>query len=175
VDSRRSKLAFWATLAAITAATPAIFIWWPPPKPQHGGVEATGAAKTAGTTVSKAVSAALQPRHKRLRHAKQTSTNPATRTRVKLSITASRGSSWILVRRESTKGSVLFAGTLAQGRSVVLAAPKLYAQFGVLRNLDVQVGQVTVDLSCYANHGVLLTQDGAFPKPSKSCLARLHS
>jgi hypothetical protein len=57
----------------------------------------------------------------------------------------------------------------------VLAAPRLYAQFGALHNLDVQVGQVTVDLSCYANHGVLLTQDGAFPKPSESCLRALGS
>lgn len=171
MGSRRSSFVFWAAMAAAAAAIPAILILWPV-KPQHGAVEATAATKTAGTTVSKA---ATRQRHKRLRLAKKASTHPATRTRVKLSITASRGPSWILVRRESTNGSVLFVGTLAQGRNVVLAGPKLYARFGAVRNLDVQVGQVNVDLSCYANHGVLLTQNGAFPKPTGSCLQALGS
>jgi hypothetical protein len=58
---------------------------------------------------------------------------------------------------------------------VVLAAPKLYAEFGAVRNLDVRVGRVNVDLSCYANEGVLLTRDGVRPKPSKACLRALGS
>jgi hypothetical protein len=79
------------------------------------------------------------------------------------------------VRRQSTKGRVLYSGTLAQGHSVALAGPKLYAQFGAVSNLDVEVGRVSVDLRCYPSQGVLLTQDGAFPKPSQSCLQTLGS
>lgn len=155
-------------MAANAAAIPAIFIWWPPP----GVVEATRATKTPGTAISKP---AAPQRHKGLPIAREAAAKPATRTRVKLSITASRGPSWILIRRESTTGSVLYAGTLTQGRSVVLAGRKLYAEFGALRNLDVYVGQVSVDLSCYANRGVFLTEDGVIPKPSESCLRAVGS
>jgi hypothetical protein len=58
---------------------------------------------------------------------------------------------------------------------VVLTGPKLYAEFGALRNLDVYMGRVSVDLSCYANRGVFLTADGVLPRPSKSCLLALGS
>jgi hypothetical protein len=154
-------------MAANAVAIPAIFIWWPPP-----GVKATTAEKTRDPAISKA---AAPQRHKGSPIAREAPTKPTIRTRVKLSITASRGASWILIRRDSTTGSVLYAGTLTQGRSVVLTGPKLYAEFGALRNLDVYMGRVSVDLSCYANRGVFLTADGVLPRPSKSCLLALGS
>ena len=155
-------------MAANAAAIPAIFIWWPPP----GVVKAARAPKTPGTAISKP---AVPQSQKGLPIAREAAAKPATRTPVKLSITASRGPSWILIRRESTTGSVLYDGTLTQGRSVSLAGPKLYAEFGALRNLDVYVGQVSVDLSCSTSRGVFLTEDGVLPKPSESCLQALGS
>ena len=72
-------------------------------------------------------------------------------------------------------GVCLYDGTLTQGRSVSLAGRKLYAEFGALRNLDVYVGQVSVDLSCSRSRGVFLTKDGVLPKPSEACLRKLGS
>src|SRR5579884_707397 len=55
---------------------------------------------------------------------------------ISLELTAARGDSWVEVRAGSESGRVLYAQTLAAGRTARFEASRLWVRFGAASNLD---------------------------------------
>lgn len=59
--------------------------------------------------------------------------------RTSLRITATRGDCWVEVRAGSSTGALLYAGTLAVGRTLQFAREKVWLRLGAASNVDVVV------------------------------------
>jgi hypothetical protein len=92
-----------------------------------------------------------------------------------LLIVATRGPSWVLVRRGSASGPVLYEGVLGGGKTLRLPPKAVYLRAGVASNLDVRFGSRRAELPCYAADGTIVTQDGTVPVAAAGCLTRLGS
>jgi len=65
---------------------------------------------------------------------------PAARARsARLVLTAARGDCWLLVRAGSSRGNVLYVGTLVKGRSLRFAGTRFWIRFGSSRYLDLRL------------------------------------
>jgi hypothetical protein len=60
---------------------------------------------------------------------------PPAQPPVRLVLTARRGSSWVEARAGSATGSLLFQGTLADGRRIRLDGQRLWVRFGAASNV----------------------------------------
>ena len=58
---------------------------------------------------------------------------------VRLALTASRGDCWVEARTGSAAGKIIFAATLAQGRSLHFRRKRLWLSVGAGANLDVRL------------------------------------
>jgi hypothetical protein len=56
-----------------------------------------------------------------------------------LTISATRGDCWVEVRAESSSGDVLYAGTLATGKTLRFNREKLWLRLGAAANVDITV------------------------------------
>ena len=56
-----------------------------------------------------------------------------------LTISATRGDCWVEARAESSSGEVLYAGTLATGRSIRFNRERVWLRLGAASNVDVLV------------------------------------
>jgi hypothetical protein len=160
VSSRRSNVVFWTVALGLVILAAVLLVVWPPRS--HEGQPTPNRRSSPATTT-------VVQRPRRARLAGTPSRRPVSspvdrRPRVHVSIAATAGPSWVLIRRGSSSGAVVYEGTLAEGDSVRFTGRMLYARFGAIRNLDVQVGRLSVDLSCYGDRGVILTPDGARPR-----------
>ena len=79
---------------------------------------------------------------------------------VKLTIEATRGPSWVLIRLRSARGPVRYEGTLEQGGMLDVQGEVLWARIGAVGNVDVRIGRHSVQLGRAALDGVLLTAGG---------------
>ena len=86
---------------------------------------------------------------------------PASRPKLaRLEIVAARGDSWVTVRADSGRGAVLFADTLAKGRSLRLQGRRLWVRLGAATSLDVRVNGVQPDLDLYGTLDAIVTGKG---------------
>jgi hypothetical protein len=67
-------------------------------------------------------------------------------TAVALTLTASRGESWMEVRNGSKTGRVLYSGVLAQGRTRSFHAARVWVLLGAAGNVDARVDGTSVRL-----------------------------
>jgi cytoskeletal protein RodZ len=112
-------------LAGITAAAGVVaFVWW------SGSQDASRPRSTPPAAASRNV----QPHAPDVRP-RQT---PAATRSGALVIRAVRGDCWLLVRRGSNTGPVLYEATLPEGNSVRFAAPRVWVRFGAPWNVAAQ-------------------------------------
>jgi hypothetical protein len=78
----------------------------------------------------------------------------------RLVVSASRGSSWLVVRNRWNHGKVLFAGVLAQGRTVDFRRLRLWVRLGAASNLDVTVNGARPAAGLYGTVDSLVTASG---------------
>jgi hypothetical protein len=81
-----------------------------------------------------------------------------------LSVSASRGNCWLLVRAGSASGPILYEATLAQGHSLTFTRHFLWVRLGAPANADVRVRGVLVPgLLTLAPTNLLVSPKGARP------------
>ena len=56
-----------------------------------------------------------------------------------MQIVAARGRSWVSAHVASATGRVLFEGTLDSGRSIAVAASRVWLRLGAAANVDIRV------------------------------------
>ena len=81
----------------------------------------------------------------------ETAPGPESANVVRLLVRAARGDSWIMVRSGSATGTLLFQGTLVEGRSLRASARVLWIRIGAGAFLDARL-----------NGGLLQLQPGTF-------------
>ena len=93
----------------------------------HAAAKPTRPATTASTARVTTALAATAP------------TTTASRTAIALTLTASRGGSWLEARDGSSNGRVLYRGVLAQGRTRSFHTQRVWVLFGAAGNVDARV------------------------------------
>ena len=88
----------------------------------------------AGLGVSADAAQTNTPKKKTTATTSRVATTAPTTARVVL--TAARGRCWLLVRRDSASGSLVYESTLAQGQRVRFTAGRLWIRIGAPWNLD---------------------------------------
>ena len=82
---------------------------------------------------------------------------------LKLVLTAARGDCWLEARVSSATGTLLFAGTLEQGRSIRLTRSRLWVAFGAGANLEVTLNGRRVESFPTGTAAVRVTAKGVSP------------
>jgi hypothetical protein len=143
VREQRSERRSWLVLAPISflllvggaavALAAGAFSWTddpattthaaPAPPPVTTPAPAIGTAASSDTaTVTAATTTASAPR--------------LAAGRVRLSLHAVRGDSWVLVRAHDSAGRVLYTGIIRRGSTVNVSGTRLWVRFGSVGNLD---------------------------------------
>jgi hypothetical protein len=86
-----------------------------------------------------------------------------------VAVHAIRGPSWILVRRGSSTGPVVYEGVVPAGTTMRFTGHALFMRLGAVANVDVHLGRELVDIRCSAAGGVLLTEGVAVAAGPTSC------
>lgn len=79
-----------------------------------------------------------------------------------LTLTATRGDSWLEVRAGSAKGRVLYAQTLTAGTTKRFRGRRLWVRFGAASNLDARLGRAPLHLPV-GTYSALVTARGLGP------------
>ena len=77
-------------------------------------------------------------------------------------MTAAHGDCWLLIRRGSHQGQLLFEGTLQQGRALALRGTSLWGRIGAPWNLTLTLNGKPQQLPTRTGN-VLIDQNGARP------------
>ena len=96
------------------------------------------------------------------RHAATTTDGSSTKSAVSIVVTAAHGNCWLLIRRGSHQGQLLFEGTLQQGRALALRSTSLWARIGAPWNLTLTLNGKPQQLPTRTGN-VLIDQNGARP------------
>jgi Domain of unknown function (DUF4115) len=86
----------------------------------------------------------------------------------RLTLTAARGDCWLEVHEASRAGTLLFAGILAEGRSLRLVRKRVWLAFGAGGNLDVTLNGRRVKSFPTGTAAVTVTAHGVSPAVSSS-------
>ncbi len=84
----------------------------------------------------------------------------ARRASARLVVHAARGDCWLEVRAGSRGGRVVYAGTLAHGRTLRVARARLWVAFGAGAHLDVTLNGKQVASFPSGTAAVVVTADG---------------
>jgi hypothetical protein len=107
-----------------------------PTKPAQRATTASVAHTTTAVTTAQATTAAVT-----------TTAAPTEKgTAVALTLSASRGESWMEVRNGSPTGRILYSGVLTQGRTRSFHAARVWVLFGAAGNVDARVDGTSVRL-----------------------------
>jgi hypothetical protein len=120
---RRFLIIGWVAIAALAVLIVRAWLDYRADRPPSAAPRA--AAPAATTAAAAAPRAGVQP---------APFLPPA--GRASLVLRAARGDCWISVRRGTAGGGVLFEGVVKAGRSVSVAAPRLWVRMGAPLNVD---------------------------------------
>ena len=123
----------------------------PPTAKSTGPTVTTTAAETTASSGTPASATKAAP----------TKASAATRA-VRLSLAAARGNCWVEVRSSSSKGKVLYVGTLLKGKSFKLVVSKLWIRFGAPENIQLELNGKVVTIPS-GTLDVLVTPTGIKP------------
>lgn len=154
--TRRGDAAFYGLLAfaCIAAGTLAVRNAHSHSSPSRSSTGQAAVATTAVASRSHARKAVAGKTTAGLR------TRAARAKEISLTIHASRGRSWIVVRSRSARGPVRYVGILEQGRTLVERGPALWTRIGAVANVDVRLDGRLVQIGRSALAGVLVSRDG---------------
>ena len=154
---RRGDVAFYGLLASACIAAAALALWTQ--ERHHARQPSTRRQTTvAAATVAPANRDSVEDHARRLPH----------RVDRTLSIQASRGRSWIVIRARSSRGPVLYQGILEKGGVVEEHGTAFWAEVGAVANVDVRLDRKAVRLGRSALGGVLLAAGGVRPPAASS-------
>jgi Domain of unknown function (DUF4115) len=90
---------------------------------------------------------------------------PPARAPVRLVLTAARGNSWVEARADSASGPLVFAGTLAHGRTLRLSGRRLWIRLGAATNVVYTLNgrPADTDLDLQGTVDVIVTPEGIQP------------
>lgn len=164
---RRGDVILASVLALIVVANVLLFVYFRPShaRQRPATTASTPVRATAKPHVARArpSTTAAPPRHAHRSHLRHGERRSA------LVVDATRGSSWILVRRLSATGPVLYEGVLGRGRALRFAQKAVYVRISSIANVDVRLGRLSLDLRCSAAGGVLVTGGVAVAQGPPSC------
>jgi transcriptional regulator with XRE-family HTH domain len=123
------------------------------------GSPAARAVPSRASTVRPVPRAPRSAKPKR-RSAPQTRAAKVAPRRARLQIVASRGESWVMVRANSARGRVLFAGTLRQGRSLRVQRARLWLRLGAASNVELRVNGERPRGALYGTFDAMVTSAG---------------
>jgi cytoskeletal protein RodZ len=125
-----------------------------------GDRQVTSTTRSTPRTIPNA-SAASKPRPRSKR--RQAPRKAPARPPVRLVLAATRGDSWVEARAGSPTGSVLFSGTLTDGRKVRLSGRRLWIRFGAASNLVFTLNGRPAGEELQGTVETLVTPDGIRP------------
>lgn len=150
---------FVGVLVALVAANVGLYLYL---RPHHKHAPQALPPATTTTRRKSPFTPPKQATHSRSRRARAQTTHRVT-------IAVTRGPSWVLVRRGSERGAVVFEGVARAGRTIRFAGSALYVRLGAASNVDVRLDGRLVDVRCSATGGVLVTDGVAVGVGPSSC------
>lgn len=87
-------------------------------------------------------------------------TVPARPVTARVDVTAARGDSWLVVRTGSSRGRIVFAGTLRRGQTLHRRGARLWLELGAASNVDVALDGAPVHTRLYGTAAAVVTGDG---------------
>jgi len=138
LNGRRGDLLFYGLLASawIVAGALALRTLHGHPAPHHPTTRGRTSVTTARIALRNQASATTMRRRTRVRRARD----------INVTITASRGRSWIVVRSRSSKGPIRYEGILEQWHTLGEHGRTLWTEIGAVENVDVRVNGHVVQL-----------------------------
>ncbi|MGH2935419.1 MAG: hypothetical protein ACRDL2_13030 [Gaiellaceae bacterium] len=154
---RGGDVAFYGLLVCVTAAAIALSVL-----PLHRSSPSTSASGVTASTAPLTSTARHAGSARGTKHAHASAARTA-RPAPALTVDATRGRSWVVIRARSSVGPVLYRGILEQGHRVRVRRRIVWAQVGAVGNVDVRIGRRRIELGRDALTGVVVTAQGAQP------------
>jgi hypothetical protein len=162
VGKRRGDAVFVGVLVALVAANVGLYLYLRPAgRPETRGPRAPGTS-TEHHSAFKPPTPSRQSKHRRARRGGRSSADRVT-------IVAARGPSWVLVRRGSADGAIVYQGVARTGGTLRFSGRALYVRLGAVSNVDVRLDGQLLDVRCSAPGGVLVTEGVAVGVGQSAC------
>jgi hypothetical protein len=149
----------WTVGVVVVAVVATIVAWYSVVWSRH--VDATASVDRSQATV------ALPPAGTRSRPPVSPPAPPPPATSspavARITLVASRGESWIQVRRGSHAGEVIYDGTIAMGSKLRFRSRQIWVRFGRGSNLDLWVNGRPMVLPQFGTYDSFVTAEGARP------------